>query len=246
MGASGQAQVCSEQAFLDQLRGHPARADHRPPACPGRDRQARAQAGHLLREQAPVSQGTGPVRAVLHVPARGVAAPARQHAVPDRLRQQHRGPVPQAPVSAVLPVLRRRRRVRIRARQPDLGAAPDRRLRRHRRNTRRVPGPVSRAKVWSLLPFLFFIPVRIPAWLVLGSWFVLQWAYSAGYAGFGAGSVAYLAHVFGFVAGVVVGLLRGGRLPAAAVPGPPPLPVGPAGIPCRARLSSRSCRRWLS
>ena len=30
-----------------------------------------------------------------------------------------------------------------------------------------------RAKVWSLLPFLFFIPVRIPAWLVLGSWFVL-------------------------------------------------------------------------
>ena len=37
-----------------------------------------------------------------------------------------------------------------------------------------------RAKVWSLLPFLFFIPVRIPAWLVLGSWFVLQWLYSAG------------------------------------------------------------------
>ena len=27
-----------------------------------------------------------------------------------------------------------------------------------------------RAKVWSLLPFLFFIPVRIPAWLVLGGW----------------------------------------------------------------------------
>jgi membrane associated rhomboid family serine protease len=64
-----------------------------------------------------------------------------------------------------------------------------------------------RARVWSLVPFLFFIPVRIPAWLVLGLWFVLQWAYSAGYAAPGAGSVAYLAHVFGFVAGLAVGLM---------------------------------------
>jgi membrane associated rhomboid family serine protease len=64
-----------------------------------------------------------------------------------------------------------------------------------------------RAKVWSLVPFLLFIPLRLPAWLVLGGWFLLQWAYSAGYAASGAGSVAYLAHVFGFLAGVVVGLL---------------------------------------
>jgi membrane associated rhomboid family serine protease len=63
-----------------------------------------------------------------------------------------------------------------------------------------------RARVWSLVPFLFFIPVRIPAWLVLGSWFVLQWLYSAGIAAAGAGSVAYLAHVFGFLAGVVIGI----------------------------------------
>jgi membrane associated rhomboid family serine protease len=63
-----------------------------------------------------------------------------------------------------------------------------------------------RARVWSLVPFLFFIPVRIPAWLVLGSWFVLQWLYSAGVAASGAGSVAYLAHVFGFLAGAVIGL----------------------------------------
>ena len=34
-----------------------------------------------------------------------------------------------------------------------------------------------RARVWSLVPFLFFIPLRIPAWLVLGLWFVLQWVY---------------------------------------------------------------------
>jgi membrane associated rhomboid family serine protease len=69
-----------------------------------------------------------------------------------------------------------------------------------------------RARVWSLVPFLFFIPVRIPAWLVLGLWFVLQWVYSAGFAASGSGSVAYLAHVFGFIFGALFGLvLRAGR-----------------------------------
>jgi membrane associated rhomboid family serine protease len=57
------------------------------------------------------------------------------------------------------------------------------------------------ARVWSLVPLLLFIPLRLPAWLVLGLWFALQWAYSAGYAVEGAGSVAYLAHVVGFVVG---------------------------------------------
>jgi membrane associated rhomboid family serine protease len=76
-----------------------------------------------------------------------------------------------------------------------------------------------RAKVWSLVPFLFFIPVRIPAWLVLGLWFVLQWVYSAGYVSTGAGSVAYVAHVFGFITGAVIGLIlrAGGGGPAPAV-----------------------------
>ncbi|MBO0774714.1 MAG: rhomboid family intramembrane serine protease [Actinobacteria bacterium] len=63
-----------------------------------------------------------------------------------------------------------------------------------------------RARVWSLVPFLFFIPLRIPAWLVLGLWFVIQWAYAAGQPGGGA-PVAYVAHVFGFVAGLLAGLL---------------------------------------
>src|SRR5262245_8233853 len=45
------------------------------------------------------------------------------------------------------------------------------------------------ARVWSLVPVLLFIPLRLPAWLVLGSWFVLQWVYSAGYAVSEAGSV---------------------------------------------------------
>jgi rhomboid family protein len=64
-----------------------------------------------------------------------------------------------------------------------------------------------RARVWSLVPFLLFLPLRIPAWLVLGLWFVLQWAYSAGYAAAGAGAVAYAAHLVGFVIGAIIGLL---------------------------------------
>jgi membrane associated rhomboid family serine protease len=63
-----------------------------------------------------------------------------------------------------------------------------------------------RARVWSLVPILFFIPLRLPAWLVLGLWFVIQWVYSAGYAVSQAGSVAYLAHVFGFVFGVIAAI----------------------------------------
>jgi membrane associated rhomboid family serine protease len=64
-----------------------------------------------------------------------------------------------------------------------------------------------RARVWSLVPFLLFIPLRLPAWIVLGLWFLLQWVYTAGYAVSQAGSVAYLAHVLGFLAGVVVALV---------------------------------------
>ena len=78
-----------------------------------------------------------------------------------------------------------------------------------------------RAKVWSLVPFLFFIPVRIPAWLVLGGWFVLQWAYSAGYAASGAGAVAYLAHVFGFLAGAAIGLIVRATSPPPRYPAHP-------------------------
>jgi membrane associated rhomboid family serine protease len=69
-----------------------------------------------------------------------------------------------------------------------------------------------RARVWSLVPFLFFIPLRVPTWFVLGLWFVLQWVYSLGHAT--PGGVAYLAHVFGFVAGMLVGLLVRASSPA--------------------------------
>jgi len=60
-----------------------------------------------------------------------------------------------------------------------------------------------RARVTSLVPFLLFFPLRLPAWVVLGTWFLLQWVYSQG-AGLTEGSgVAYLAHVAGFVAGLL-------------------------------------------
>ena len=84
-----------------------------------------------------------------------------------------------------------------------------------------------RARVWSLVPVLLFLPLRLPAWLVLGLWFVLQWAYSSGYAVSPGGSVAYLAHVLGFLAGVMAALplrRRRYRPPQRYVRPPPPPP----------------------
>jgi membrane associated rhomboid family serine protease len=56
------------------------------------------------------------------------------------------------------------------------------------------------ARVTSLLPFLLFLPLRFPAWVVLPFWAALQWL-AAGQAGQGPG-VAYLAHLVGFGLGL--------------------------------------------
>ncbi|MBW8700224.1 Rhomboid protease GlpG [Streptomyces sp. MBT84] len=61
-----------------------------------------------------------------------------------------------------------------------------------------------KARVWVLVPFLIFLPLRLPAWIVLGFWFVLQAAYSSGQGVSSAGSVAYMAHVVGFLVGMVI------------------------------------------
>ena len=67
-----------------------------------------------------------------------------------------------------------------------------------------------RARVWSLLTFFFFLPVRLPAWLVLGIWFLLQYLYTRGAGLSEATGTAYLAHVVGFLVGaVLVWRLRG-------------------------------------
>ncbi|WP_372406971.1 rhomboid family intramembrane serine protease [Streptomyces luteireticuli] len=66
-----------------------------------------------------------------------------------------------------------------------------------------------RARVTSLFPFLFFLPLRFPAWAVLLFWFALQWP--------GAGApddrpgVAYLAHVLGFALGFGFAWVSGRR-----------------------------------
>jgi membrane associated rhomboid family serine protease len=81
------------------------------------------------------------------------------------------------------------------------------------------------AKVWSLVPVLFFIPLRLPAWLVLGMWFVLQAVFSAGIGVADGGAVAYMAHVLGFAVGVLFAL-RYRKVPPPrrrTVPAPSPL-----------------------
>jgi membrane associated rhomboid family serine protease len=67
-----------------------------------------------------------------------------------------------------------------------------------------------RARVTSLLPFLLFLPLRFPAWLVLGVWFAIQWA-SVGAPSAAVTGVAYSAHLIGFVAGFLFAWLLYGR-----------------------------------
>ncbi|WP_190201872.1 rhomboid family intramembrane serine protease [Streptomyces djakartensis] len=80
-----------------------------------------------------------------------------------------------------------------------------------------------RARVTSLLPFLFFLPVRFPAWVVLPFWAALQWL-AAGRASDGPG-VAYLAHLIGFALGFGYATVRHGRPTSPtrvkAAPAPP-------------------------
>ena len=61
-----------------------------------------------------------------------------------------------------------------------------------------------RARVISLLTFFFFLPVPLPAWVVLGSWFVLQYLYFIGFGVAQGSDVAYGAHVVGFVFGALL------------------------------------------
>ncbi|WP_460064692.1 rhomboid family intramembrane serine protease [Streptomyces sp. YKOK-I1] len=78
-----------------------------------------------------------------------------------------------------------------------------------------------RARVTSLLPFLFFLPLRFPAWVVLPFWAALQWI-AVGQAAQGPG-VAYLAHLVGFGLGFGYAWARFGRTTRVkAAPAPAP------------------------
>ena len=60
-----------------------------------------------------------------------------------------------------------------------------------------------RARVTVAVPFIFFLLIRLPAAVVLVLWFVLQLS-ELRLGGLAGAGVAYLAHVAGFVAGVVL------------------------------------------
>ena len=65
------------------------------------------------------------------------------------------------------------------------------------------------ARVLTLVPFFFVYFIWLPAWLVLGYWFVVQFLGGASTAitysqESGGGGVAFWAHVGGFVAGVLM------------------------------------------
>jgi membrane associated rhomboid family serine protease len=83
-----------------------------------------------------------------------------------------------------------------------------------------------RARITTLIVFFIIAPVRLPAWVALGGWFVLQ--LFSGVGGLEAqvnGGVAYWAHVGGFVFGGAAAWLffRNRREPQPVLP-PPPRP----------------------
>jgi len=83
-----------------------------------------------------------------------------------------------------------------------------------------------RAHVFVIIPLGFFIQtMRLPALLVLGFWFVLQFIQGGLVTPSGGGGVAYWAHIGGFVAGVVL-IFLWPRRPRTAFRRPPRGPWG--------------------
>ena len=62
-------------------------------------------------------------------------------------------------------------------------------------------------RITSIIPPLFFLPFRVPAWVFLGFWLFGQFAISSD-----AGQVAWEAHVGGFVAGAVYAVVNRHRI----------------------------------
>jgi membrane associated rhomboid family serine protease len=65
-----------------------------------------------------------------------------------------------------------------------------------------------RARVLTLIPFFFFMPLaELPALIVLGFWFVMQFfngLISLGFEAGGMGGVAWWSHIGGFAAGLAL------------------------------------------
>jgi len=60
------------------------------------------------------------------------------------------------------------------------------------------------ARILTLVPFFFVYLVRLPAWIVLGIWFLFQVLSSAAAGGRGGGGVALYAHIGGFLSGMIL------------------------------------------
>jgi membrane associated rhomboid family serine protease len=60
-----------------------------------------------------------------------------------------------------------------------------------------------RARIWALI---FIIPAELPAYVLLGFWFILQFFTSPN------SGVAWIAHVGGFIFGAIVAFLLRSRL----------------------------------
>lgn len=77
-------------------------------------------------------------------------------------------------------------------------------------------------RVITLIPLFFFFRVQLPAILVLGFWFVIQFfngVMQVGTMQFQDGGVAFFAHIGGFVAGfILIRIFGGGRQPYRHVP----------------------------
>lgn len=69
-----------------------------------------------------------------------------------------------------------------------------------------------RSKVLSLVVFYFIRVMYIPAWVFIGIWFGYQLLYGILTLGSGGGGVAFLAHIGGFVTGLLVALIFRKRL----------------------------------
>lgn len=65
-----------------------------------------------------------------------------------------------------------------------------------------------KARILTLIPIFIFIKiVELPAYIILGLWFILQFfngMLSLGYATAGAGGIAWWAHIGGFIAGLLL------------------------------------------
>lgn len=61
-----------------------------------------------------------------------------------------------------------------------------------------------RVRIWTIVLPLFFLPFKLPAWVWLLIYLVLQLVYLGGSATAGGGGVAYMAHIGGFAAGALL------------------------------------------